>query len=141
MFVGNVYDGQWKAGKKQGWGMYTITGGVERALAAYDGEWRCGRMEGRGTCFYPGGEVEVSGMAADARVGEGARWSADRTQAWRLRDGVMVEEVSLEVASSLASALELPVPTLENEAAQAERIAVALEARMKEIDTCTEPTD
>ena len=43
-------------------------------------------------------------------VGEGAQWSADRTAAWRLRDGKVVEEISLEEARRIAEAVGEPVP-------------------------------
>ena len=56
------------------------------------------------------GNDYISRCASDALVGEGARWSADRQSAWRLRDGKGVESISLEEAARIAAALGLPVP-------------------------------
>ena len=55
-----------------------------------------------------------SGVPPEAgkRVGEGAKWSADRQTAWRLPDcSKRQEEISLEAASKIAEALRRPVPT------------------------------
>jgi hypothetical protein len=102
---GNVYEGEWKAGKKEGRGTYTYADG-----AVYEGEYKAGEMEGRGTYTYADGRAETGRYAAGADVGEGARWSADRQQAWRLRDGQPVESISLAEAARIAAALGLPVP-------------------------------
>ena len=62
------------------------------------------------TGHYASGEVEVGRYKGGARVGEGARWSADRTTAWRLRDGKRGESISLEEAKQIADKVGLPVP-------------------------------
>lgn len=41
---------------------------------------------------------------------DGARWSVDRQMAWRLREGEVIEEISLDQAKGLAEALGEPVP-------------------------------
>ena len=45
-----------------------------------------------------------------AASGEGARWSQDRRTAWRLRDGVEREAISLAHAAEIAKALGVEVP-------------------------------
>ena len=44
------------------------------------------------------------------RIGEGARWSSDRRTAWRLKDGIKGDEISLAEAAQIAGRLGLPVP-------------------------------
>ena len=102
---GAVYEGEYKAGKPEGCGTCTFASG-----AVYEGEWRAGEQEGRGTFTYADGEADTVWCAANAPVGEGARWSADRQSAWRLRDGEPVESISLEEAARIAASLGLPVP-------------------------------
>ena len=43
-------------------------------------------------------------------VGEGARWAVDRQMAWRLHNGEVVDEISLEEAAQIAERLGEPVP-------------------------------
>ena len=49
-----------------------------------------------------GATWQVGRYAGNVDVGEGVRWSADRTTCWRLNDGKVVEEVSLETADRIA---------------------------------------
>ena len=65
---------------------------------------------GRGTLIYTNGEAEVGTFEEGRRAGEGARWSADRQTAWRMKDGKEAGCISLEDASEIASAIDLPVP-------------------------------
>ena len=44
------------------------------------------------------------------KVGGGARWSPDRSRAWRLSYGVRGEDISLEEASTITACFGLPVP-------------------------------
>ena len=56
---------------------------------------------------------------ANARVGEGVQWSADRQTAWRLLDGQPQDEISLGAARELApgemSASEFPKGAEQNQ--------------------------
>ena len=81
-------------------------------MMAYCNTHKCRELapHGRGTYTYASGEAETGRYAADADVGEGAKWSADRQSAWRLRDGKVVESISLEAAARIAASLGLPVP-------------------------------
>ena len=63
-----------------------------------------------GTFRYASGNVEVGRYKADADVGEAAKWSADRQAAWRLQDGKVVEQISLEEAREIAARVGEPVP-------------------------------
>jgi len=49
-------------------------------------------------------------MGAGQNVGDVIRWSTARNQAWRLRSGQVVKEVSLSEAARFASSLGLEVP-------------------------------
>ena len=68
-----VYEGEYRAGKRDGRGVYMYAGGD-----VYEGEYKAGKMEGRGTYRLADGTAEVGRYFAGADVGEGARWSADR---------------------------------------------------------------
>ena len=95
----DVYIGEWHQGQRAGVGICTYGNGD-----VYEGEYKAGKKEGRGTYTFANGEADTVRFAADAPVGEGARWSADRQSAWRLRDGKKVESISLEEAARIAAA-------------------------------------
>ena len=102
---GDVYEGEYKQGRRDGRGVYMYAAGD-----IYEGEYRQGHMEGCGTYRLADGSAEVGRYKSGADVGEGARWSPDRAHAWRLRNGKVVEEVSLDEAARIAHALGLTVP-------------------------------
>ena len=115
---GNVYTGEWKGGQRHGWGKHIIAV-RPKVSSEYEGEWVDDQRIGRGTLTYPNGEAEVGTFAATngetevgtgRRAGEGARWSADRQKAWRMKDGKEVNECTLEEAAAIAAAIDLPVP-------------------------------
>ena len=54
---------------------------------SYDGEWAEGKPHGKVTYTLASGEVEVGCYEAGADVGQGVKWSADRTEAWKLQAG------------------------------------------------------
>ena len=83
---GNMYEGQWLAGKQHGQGKYTFAYTYDVG-SSYDGEWVEGKKHGTGTYTYANGEVEVGCYEADTDVGQGVKWSADRAEAWELQDG------------------------------------------------------
>ena len=102
---GDVYEGQWRAGRQEGQGTYDFADGNR-----YEGQYVAGKKEGKGTYHFASGTVDVVCFKGDAPVGEAAKWSADRATAWRLQDGQVVEEVSLEEAARIAERVGLPVP-------------------------------
>ena len=54
--------------------------------------------------------MEIGCYEADADVGQGVKWSADRAQAWELQDGQLGRSISLEEAAQIAARIGLPVP-------------------------------
>lgn len=80
---GNVYIGMWKSGKRHGFGVFHI----EKSGDIYRGNWSGGIKSGPGVYEYADGEIDVSFYSNDIRVGDGVRWSADRSHASRLLDG------------------------------------------------------
>jgi hypothetical protein len=125
--AGDWYRGQWHGGAKHGYGMYFFADGAvyEGEYVAdlkegrgtfrwadgarYEGEWRAGRQDGGGAVRWADGAL-VSRYEEGMPVGEGAQWSGDRLRAWRLVDGELGEEVSLEEAARLAERVGQPVP-------------------------------
>ena len=102
----DIYEGEYRGGKRDGRGVYMYAGGD-----VYEGEYKAGKMEGRGTVpALADGTAEVGRYFAGADVGEGARWSADRKTAYRLRGGRVEEEITLEEAAKIAGNLGLAVP-------------------------------
>ena len=97
---GARYEGQYKAGKKEGRGVYQFSDG-----STYEGEYRNGRMDGFGAYQYSDGKTEVGRYDCGIDVGAAVRWSADRKQAWRLWDGQLIEEISLDMADRIARAI------------------------------------
>jgi hypothetical protein len=100
-----MYEGEYKAGEKEGKGTYHYTTGD-----VYEGEYKAGKKEGKGSYRYPTGQVELGCYKGGADVGEAARWSKDRQTAWRMQDGKPGDEISLEDAAATAARLGLPVP-------------------------------
>lgn len=99
---GDVYDGQWQRGKRQGHGVMYIEAGD-----TYIGSWNNGLKHGAGTYHWADGEVDVSWYQEDRRVGEGVRWNASRSKAYRLIRGTKKEELSLDEAYVTAEKLGL----------------------------------
>ena len=54
--------------------------------------------------------MEVGRYEADADVGQGVRWSADRATAWELQDGEEVRSIPLDEAATIAERIGLPLP-------------------------------
>ena len=81
------------------------------AGTVYEGEWKAGKMEGRGVYRFADGDVVSCFYKQDADVGEGVRWKADGRRAGRLRDGDVVEWISLEEARQTAERLGLRLPS------------------------------
>lgn len=76
----------------------------------YEGMWQSGFKDGPGTYRWKDGEVDISMYSSDYRVGEGVRWSKDRRRAFRLIRGNVQEEISLNEAGRIANKLGLPMP-------------------------------
>ena len=103
---GDRYEGQYVDDMYHGWGVFTGADG-----SCFAGEYRRDMKHGAGTYSYPDGRAEVGTYADDDDSGEGARWDADRTRAWRLADGeIDGDRISLEEAAAIAARLGLSVP-------------------------------
>ena len=112
----DVYDGEWRAGRKHGRGTYYYALRVEWPAprpgcvdgATFEGEFANGEREGAGTYWHTDGSADFCFYAAGSATGEGARWSSDRQTAWRLLDGKKQAEISLDEARALAAQIGLP---------------------------------
>ena len=100
---GDEYKGHYKNGLHEGHGVYTDASGDK-----YEGEWKMGVREGRGIKTFADGEFMISRFAGDVPVGDAAVWSADRKEAWLIKDGNLadVKEISLEEADRVAERLD-----------------------------------
>ena len=78
--------------------------------SGYEGEWQRGLKHGKGKYTYASGAVEIGCYEADADVGQGVKWSADRAQAWELQDGKPGSSISLDEAAAIAGRIGLAVP-------------------------------
>ena len=69
------------------------------------------KLNGPMKVTYADGAAYVGRCEAGANVGQGVKWSADRTQAWEMREGyTVVRSISLEEAAAIASQIGLPPP-------------------------------
>lgn len=99
---GDVYMGEYRAGVRHGDGRFYYANGD-----LYWGKWQNNQMHGQGRYYYASGQrfeglflhskragkgklqrtdgtIEIFQYVNDQRVGQGVRWSADRSKAWRL---------------------------------------------------------
>ncbi|CAE7734625.1 RSPH1 [Symbiodinium sp. CCMP2592] len=102
---GDVYEGDYKDGKRNGTGTHTLASG-----AVYVGECKDKKRNGKGTYTYKNGAVEVGFYEdnKDPDKGRGVRLSADGKKAWLLMDGEVEREVSVAEARKVAEELGLP---------------------------------
>ena len=125
---GSMYEGQWLAGERHGQGKYTdATGDVYEGEyvkdekqgqgkfsfatgGSYDGKYADGKKHGMGTYTMADGRVEVGCFDAGLPVGQGVRWSADRTEAWEVQAGKQGRSIPLFEAAKSAERIGLPPP-------------------------------
>ena len=85
-----------------GAGIYRWDNGEE-----YEGQVLNDQRHGVGRYRWHGGREDVCRFEEGRMVGEGVRWSADRSTAWRTQDGDLVDpEISLEEAMQLQESIE-----------------------------------
>ena len=95
---GDLYTGAWNNDLIEGFGRYHYNTG-----RAFEGNFKAGRREGRGKFQLLNGTVDIYRYVDDKRVGDGVRWSKDRTKAWRLDyKGKKRNKVTLEEAMRIA---------------------------------------
>lgn len=106
-FMEGLYSGSWACGRPEGRGTYTSHLG-----SAFDGVWRRGWADGAGVYHWADGRADVGLFIGEAdrlpllaAVGEGVRWSRDRSKAALLRHGVEAEAISTQRAQEIAMAL------------------------------------
>ena len=80
--------------------------------ASHEGEFAEGVNEARqGHAYtFANGEVCVGRFEAGALVGQGVKWSADRTEAWEVQAGKQVRGIPLDEAAKIAARIGLPPP-------------------------------
>ena len=76
---GDLYWGSWKSNQMQGPGRYYYASGQR-----FEGVFLHGKRSGKGKLQKTDGTLEIFQYINDQRVGQGVRWSADRSKAWRL---------------------------------------------------------
>ena len=76
---GDLYWGSWEANQMHGHGRYYYATGQR-----FEGDFIRGKRNGKGKLQRTDGTVEIFQYVNDQRVGQGVRWSADRSMAWRL---------------------------------------------------------
>ena len=117
---GDVYDGHWKEGKKEGHGVYVYASGVK-----YNGTWHSDKMDGYGSLLFPDGssyygefsEGEISGTGTfnytdKARyTGEWSKGKWHGEGRFRLANGrelhaIFAEQQIVQIISELPEAPE-----------------------------------
>jgi len=131
---GDSYTGGWQRGKKHGQAVHTYADGGKFVGAMADdmrngyGRFKYGHgdeydgyyvndLKDYGIWAYVNGEMRVcrwvlheSGSYSVIQ-GEGVKWDAERTAAWRLVDGELREEISLEEAAAISARVGTGMPT------------------------------
>ena len=74
------------------------------------GPWQEGMPHGPVTVNYADGKAYVGRCEAGANVGQGVKWSADRTKAWEVQAGKVVRGIPLDEAAQIAERIGLPPP-------------------------------
>jgi hypothetical protein len=131
---GDVYLGDYNQGQRHGQGRFYYTNGD-----LYWGEWKRDQINGAGRYYYasgqrfegtlaPGGKrcglgklqrcdksLEIFQYVNDQRVGQGVRWNASRSKAWRLwkpHHG-MLERKRIPIARAVSLVCEMEVAASE----------------------------
>lgn len=89
---GNSYDGQWKKGKREGNGTFKFSNGDE-----YSGSFLDDKKDGIGVYRWSNGDWDIKTYCEDI-VDEGVRWNAAHDKAWKIEDGEVIREISLQEA-------------------------------------------
>jgi len=108
---GEVYNGQWRRGNRHGQGVLHLANGE-----IFDGVWLVNKKNGLGVYYWTDGEVDISWYQDNNRV-ESLRWTKDRRRAYLL-DLVSSkkEPISLVRSASIVKELEVKHELLRNHA-------------------------
>jgi len=148
---GALYEGQWDADERQGLGVYTFADGsvyegrFRKSLResvrgvyrwkngeVFEGGFKGDHLDGQGTFIWSSGRMDLNTYVKGVAKGEGVRWSEDRKQAWKLKDGVEGAPTDLEAANaSLAAFEQACAAKLEQERIAAEKAAAAKAAALE----------
>lgn len=120
---GDLFWGQWKGNHMHGPGRYYYASGQR-----FEGVFLHSKRNGSGKLQRTDGTLEIFQYVNDQRVGQGVRWSGDRTKAWRLwmpsngrtgqsGCGSVLEKRSISIAEAvgLVSEIELAAATYAEE--------------------------
>jgi len=110
---GDLYTGLWEDGVMQGFGRYYYSNGQR-----FEGHFSKGQRRGKGKLQRTDGSLDIGVYCDDKRFGTGVRWSADRTQAWRMCDGVVKKKITVPEAVALDYDMDAQVEALERQAEQ-----------------------
>ncbi|XP_025897618.1 MORN repeat-containing protein 3 [Nothoprocta perdicaria] len=76
--TGAIYKGDWKFGKRDGYGSYSVPDPVTKEYKkVYTGWWKNDKKCGYGTTFYPGGEYYEGEWSGGQRSGWGRMYYGD----------------------------------------------------------------
>jgi hypothetical protein len=93
---GDMYIGQWVSGVMHGPGRYYYASGQR-----FEGLFVNGKRQGKGKLQRTDGSLDVGVYIQDVRRGIGVRWSADRTLAWKMCDGVVKKKITIPEAVAM----------------------------------------
>jgi hypothetical protein len=107
---GDMYVGAWKEGVMEGFGRYYYASGQR-----FEGVFVQGKRKGRGKLQRTDGSLDIGVYSCDVRVGVGVRWSADRTQAWKMCDGLVKKKITIPEAVALDYDIEAAAVAVHSE--------------------------
>jgi len=109
---GDLYWGDWKENQMHGNGRYYYLSGQR-----FEGTFTSSKRNGKGKLQRVDGTLEIFQYVNDQRVGQGVRWSEDRTKAWRLwapktstgqaNFGSQMEKQSISIAEAVSLDYEI----------------------------------
>jgi hypothetical protein len=93
---GDMYIGLWVSGVMHGPGRYYYASGQR-----FEGTFVDGKRQGKGKLQRTDGSLDVGVYIHDIRRGIGVRWSADRTMAWKMMDGIVKKKITIPEAVAM----------------------------------------
>ena len=108
---GDLYVGMWRDNHMHGPGRYYYASGQR-----FEGTMQYSKRVGKGKLQKSDGTVEIFLYVNDARVGQGVRWNAARTKAWRLwKPHKTYERKRISAAEAVSLVYEMDVAAGENQ--------------------------
>lgn len=104
--AGAIYEGDFVNDLYEGYGKYTW-----EDLDEYEGEWKAGERNGKGIFRGADGVVEYSMYENGKPIGDGISWAPDRKTAYRMKDGARALELLVSEAESISKEkFDYPIP-------------------------------